>query len=621
MPTGRLTPLAATAVVLAMLTSCSAAETVAGGSEPDSTTTAGDAADATATTGDDTATDDEEVPAEATTTTVSAEHGDTHAEDGDLEWDEREVVDVTLADDGTTVADVAGDAVAVDGSTVTVSAAGTYRLTGTLTDGEVVVDSADDGIVRLVLDGVDITSSTTSAIAVMDAGKAVVVLADGSDNVLVDAAEYTFADPTEDEPNATLFSKADLTIGGSGSLDVTANYNDAITSKDGLVIAGGTITIDAIDDGIRGKDYLVIGDADLTVDAGGDGLKADNDEDAALGWVEILGGTITISAGGDGVDAEADIVVRDGVLTITSGGGHTAQLGEDDSAKGLEGTTGVTIDGGTITIDAADDAVHSDGAITIADGALVLTTADDAVHADATLDVTGGSIEVTDSYEGLESAVITISGGTIDITASDDGINVAGGNDGSGQAGPGRGGPGGGRDAFAQESSGDYLLTIEGGTITVDADGDGLDANGSIVMTDGTVVVNGTTDNRNSALDYDRSFELSGGTLVAVGSAGMAQAPSESTQPVLAVSLASVQPAGTIVHLTSGNGDGDAAGEIVTFEPSKAYQSIVVSTPELVSGQSYDVWFGGTATGQDIGGLYLDGTYEGGTEAGAVTAS
>jgi len=311
-------------------------------------------------------------PSDAATTTASTALAATHDDASDYAWDESAEVAVTLADGGSS----GGDGVSTKGSIVTITAGGTYRISGSLSDGQLVVDSADEEVVRLVLDGVDITSSTTAPVSVVDAAKVVVILDAGSENALADATTYQFASADLDEPNAALFSTADLTIAGEGSLDVTGSYNDGIASKDGLVIAGGAITVNAADDGIRGKDYLVVTAGTLTVEASGDALKADNEEDASLGYVAIAGGTLDLTAGTDGIDA----------------------------------FTAATVHGGDLAIAAGDDAIHSETLVEIG----------------------GGTIDVSRSYEGLEGTWIVITGGEISIVAEDDGLNVAGGVDGSG---------------------------------------------------------------------------------------------------------------------------------------------------------------------------------------------
>lgn len=544
---------------------------------------------------------------------------------------------------GNTIA-VEGEGATVDGTTVTVTAAGSYRVSGTLDDGQLIVDTTGEESVRLILSGADIHSSTSAPLTVAAAKDVVIVLDTGTENVLSDGAAYIFANSDEDEPNAALFSAADLAIEGSGALTVTGSYNDGIASKDDLTLTGGTFTVSAVDDGIRGKDSIVVQDATITVTAQGDGLKADNAEDAAKGHVTIESGTLNITAGGDGIQAETTVAVAGGQLTIVSGGGSASVIAEDASAKGIKAAGSVTLDSGSVTIDSADDALHSNGTITINDGTFALSSGDDAVHADTSLDINGGEIWIARSYEGLESAVITLNAGSVHIVASDDGVNVAGGNDGSGvMAGPGRGGrsmggfpgqgatPGqgtapsqggtppqggfGGQEMFA--ASGDYSLNIHGGYLTINSGGDGIDSNGSIEMTSGTVLIDGPTESMNSALDYQGSFGISGGLFMATGSAGMAQAPDQtSTQPSVLLNLNAAQPAGTLVHVQSSNGN-----EIVTFAPTKLYQSIALSSPQLALGSTIQVFLGGSASGAASDGLYQGGSYTPGAEYTSLTLS
>ena len=526
-----------------------------------------------------------------------------------------------------------GDAITVDGEgataaggSVTITAPGTYSLSGSLAGGQVIVDVAE-GTVGLVLDGVEISSATGPAIYILSAQEAVIVLADSTENYVSDGGAPA-SEGTEDEPTAAIFSMADLTISGNGFLQVDGNYQDGITSKDGLLLAGGTIAIRSVDDGIRGKDYVIVQGGDVTVNAGGDGLKSDNEEDATRGYVRIEDGTLDVTAGGDAIQAQTAVMVTAGELTLVSGGGHSSWLDESASAKGIKGGTSVTIDGGTFSIDSADDAIHSNGSIVINDGTFVLSTGDDGIHADATLEVNGGDIRITGSYEGLESAVITINGGDIRLVSSDDGINVAAGNDGSGFAmGPGRGGGAGqmppsgqmqggwpGQDAFV---TGDNYLNIHGGYIVVDAYGDGLDVNGPIEMTGGVVLISGPTENMNGALDYSGYFNITGGFLVAAGSAGMAQAPSESSaQYSLLLGFNGTAQAGTLVHIEASDGE-----QILTFAPAKDYQTLVFSSPALEEGATYDVYLGGSSTAEASDGLYQGGAYTPGTGYTSFTVS
>ena len=565
--------------------------------------------------------------------------GSTQAPAQDSTWQSVDATEIVL--NGDSIA-VEGDGVTVEGSTATIVAAGSYRVTGTLADGQVVVDTDDDGTVTVILAGAKISSSTSAPLVIADAEAAEVVLEAGTENTLSDATTYVFADPEEDKPSAALFSTSDLTISGSGALTVTGNYNDGIASKDGLTITGGTITVSAVDDGIRGKDTLVIEDGAITVAAGGDGLTADNDEDATLGTITVAAGTLNVTAGGDAITAATSISITGGDFVLFSGGGSGTYIDETLSAKGIKAGVSVQIDGGTFNIDAADDAIHSNDSIVINGGTFTIASGDDGVHADATLDFNGGDLNVVQSYEGIESAAITINAGTLRLVAIDNALNVAGGNDGSGTqwgpgagGGPGGGGPGGmgqsgdagqmnpgmpAQDGAAQSgiaASGDYTLTINGGSIVIDSTGDGIDVNGSITMTGGVVVANGPTERMNSALDYDGSFIISGGFLVTAGSSGMAQAPGESsTQNSLLVNFDSAQQVGTLVHIQASDGT-----DVLTFAPSKAFESITLSSPDLVTGETYEVVLGGTASGAESDGLYTDASYMPGASYTSFTVS
>lgn len=512
-----------------------------------------------------------------------------------------------IALDGSAIA-VDGKGASVDGSRVTITAAGTYEFSGSLTEGQIIVDTGDEETVTLILNGVDISNSTSTPLYITDAEDVTIVLADGSTNRMADGAGYVFASPDEDEPNAVLFSKADLTIGGSGALVVAGNYNDGIASKDGLTITGGDITVEAVDDGIRGKDYLVVEGGTLTVTAGGDGLKADNEEDAALGYISIEDGVFNVTAGGDAITGETDVLILAGDFTLKSGGGSSARLDETVSAKAIKASANVDIDSGTFVIDAADDAVHSNTNIVINGGDFTIATGDDGVHADTTLTINGGTLDITRSYEGIESAVITLNGGSIRVVSADDGINVAGDNDGMMGGRPGQ-------DTFGGAASG-QTLNINGGYVYVDAGGDGLDINGVLNMTDGRVIVNGPTEQMNGALDHS-GFTISGGFIVAVGSAGMAQtADAASTQNALLLNFNTTLPAGTLINIRSSDGQ-----DVLTFETAKAIQSIAFSSPELKTGTTYEVSYGGQATGEVTDGLYQGGTYSGGTVYTTFTVS
>lgn len=544
-------------------------------------------------------------------------------DDLNADWDSAAVSTVTL--NGNAIL-FDGTGATVDGTRITITAAGTYRITGTLDDGQIVVETDDAEIVRLILDDASVTCSDSAPLYVMNAEKTVITLAKGTENLLADGAVYAYEDAESDEPNAAVFSKDDLTINGEGSLTVTARYNNGIASKDDLKITGGTITVHAVNDGIKGKDSVAIRDGTIRIEAGGDGIQATNDEKAEKGYVSLEGGTLVVVAGADGIQAETTLGISGGTVTVTSGGGSANSNTQDtwgqwnaqttvddsttsDSAKALKAGSAVFITGGTITIDASDDAVHANGVITINGGTFQISSGDDGMHADTSLEINGGTIDIATSYEGIESAIIVINDGTIHIAARDDGVNVAGGNDGSSVNGrPGQ-------NQFA--SSGDYYLTINGGYLYVDAVGDGIDVNGQFDMTGGTVLVNGPTNDGNGALDYDGTFTITGGFLVAAGSAGMAQAPgTTSTQYSVMVTYASAQAAETMVHIESAGNE-----DILTFVPAKTYRSLLVSSPELTKGSDYTVYSGGSATGTSRDGLSSGGVYTPGEQVYTFTVA
>ncbi|MCK0116493.1 carbohydrate-binding domain-containing protein [Isoptericola sp. S6320L] len=413
----------------------------------------------------------------------------------DTAWDTGDEVAVDLD------APTATDGVEVDGETVTLTAPGTYRLSGTLA-GQVVVSAEADGVVRLVLDGADITSATGAAIDVQDADQVSVVLADGSTNRLEDATEY--ADTTsENAANATLYSTADLAISGSGALEVVGHANDGITGKDGLVITAGDLTVDAADDAVRGKDYLVVTGGTLDLTAGGDGLRSDDDSDATAGYVALLGGDVTVAAGSDGVQGFTDVAVSGGSLTVTG------------SEEGIEAAV-IAISGGTVDVTATDDAVN------------------------ATVKEAG-----TDSEESTGGDAAGAEGSATEGSATEGSAE---------QAGPG----GGGGEAVQAGAS----LTVTGGVLTASGGGDGLDSNGVIDVSGGTIAVaTSAAGGGESAVDANGTVTSTGGwlTLDAAADAG-------STITVLAddgTQVASVDTTAALPSLTL-TADGITAGESYT---------------------------------------------------------
>lgn len=511
-----------------------------------------------------------------------------------------------------------GSGASVDGTgaeekdgVITITAAGVYAVSGSLEDGRIIINAPKEDV-TLVLNGADITCSYGSPLYIYKAGTATVHLMEGTENALTDGAVYTFDDEysssADEEPNACLYSKADLVIEGAGALIVTANFDNGITSKDTLKIAGSSISVAAVDNGINGKDSNTIDSASITVTCGGDAIRSTNDTDETLGWVSVSNSTLELTAGEDGIQAETALTMSGGSYTITSGGGSGVQPSDDTSAKGLKAGTALTLTGGTYTLDCSDDGVHSNGDVVISGGTHTISTSDDAVHADEALSVSDGEINVLTSYEGLEGTSVTISGGTIRIVSSDDGVNAAGGADGSGF---------GGFDAFGHGNGfgvdSDVYIEISGGYLVVTAGGDGLDSNGNVTMSGGTVIVS-STGQGDGALDYDGSFTLSGGTLLAAGSGSMSQTPSQASQYIVSLGFDTTLPAGTYVSLSGEN-------QSFVLELPVSANSIVFSSPDLEGGAAYALSYGGDYSGQSLDGICSGGTYSGGTDLTQLTLS
>jgi hypothetical protein len=507
------------------------------------------------------------------------EIGEDHEDSDDYVWDNSSVVQITL--NGSSIS-VDGSGATVSGSTVTISSAGNYEISGTLSDGQIQVNTEDKEAVRLILNGINVTNTTSSPIYISNAKKTIIILSDNTTNYLTDSANYVFIEGVT-EPNATLFSHDDFTIYGSGELIVDANYNDGIASKDGLVIANGTINVNAVDDGIKGKDYMVIKDGNFTINAEGDAIKASNNEDLNGGWIQIESGTFNISTGGNGIIAESALEIEYGDFTIESGGGKNSYLSTDDSAKGIKSTSGFLIEDGIFNINSSDDCVYSSEDLTINDGDFLLETGDDAIHSDETIVINGGEINITTAVEGIESPSITINDGDFYLQTSDDAINAAG-------------------------SDSNYLY-INGGYLVLNAAGDGLDSNGDMFMTGGTVIINGPTAQDNSPIDADGTFKLDGGFLIGSGYGSTMDHAGNTTsnQNSVVITLSSTQSAGSLFHIEDSSGN-----TLVTFKPEKNYKSIVFSSTAFVNG-TYKIYLDGSSTGTETDGVYENGNYTSGT--------
>lgn len=525
----------------------------------------------------------------------------------DRDWDDSyDPNSPTITFDGDTIT-TTSDTVVVDGSTATISQEGTYILSGTLTDGTLLIDAPDTAKIQLVLDGVDLYSESYASIYIREADKVFLTLAPDSENTLSNSGTYTQQD--DHNVDAPLFCRSDLTLNGTGSLTVTSPGGHGIVCKDELVITGGTYVITAACHGLSANDGVCIGAGSFTITSGKDGIQSQHDEDTSLGYVYLEAGTYTFTCDGDGISASSWLTVVDGTFSPTCGGGsangetHTeSSMGmggpgfqssntqdttteDTPSCKGLKAGTILTLEGGTFTIDSADDSIHSNGDITVQAGTYQLNTGDDGIHADNALTIQNGDISIPQCYEGLEGLTVTVAGGRIALVADDDGLNAAGGQDQSGFGGPGSFG----QDNFS--SSSQASVTISGGILYVQAAGDGLDSNGSLTVSGGEVYVCCTSSGADSALDCDGEAVITGGTLVAAGPSQMAQSFGSSSTQASALVTVSNQQANTTITLA------DEAGEaLVSWEIPASYASVVVSCPDMTVGSSYTLTAGDTST-------------------------
>lgn len=332
-----------------------------------------------------------------------ARNAGNHEDPEDYIWDNSEVTQIVLNEN---TISASGAGVAIDGCKATITSGGTYSISGSLADGQIIVDSEERNPVRLILNGAEINCSDNAPIFVKEAEKVILFLAESTENVIKDGHSYVIISD-DNEPNAAIFSKDDLTICGDGSLTVAGNFNDGIAGKDGLIIRSGHLHVTAADDGIRGKDYLIIEDGEITVNVKGDGLKSDNDEDETRGYVLIENGTLNITSSGDAITAETDVLITEGKMTLISGGGSDQTASGTASAKGIKASSSLVLDGGTYSINSADDAIHSSGSIAINGGTISIASGDDGIHADSALGINGGSIDITKSYEGIDSVFRT----------------------------------------------------------------------------------------------------------------------------------------------------------------------------------------------------------------------
>lgn len=437
--------------------------------------------------------------------------------DIEIGYDEETSANITLSGDS---ALCDSDAVEINGGTVTIKDEGTYVLSGEL-DGMVIVNADKTDKVRLVLNGASITSPTSAALYVAQADKVFVTTAANSENTLANGGKYVAVD--DNNIDAAVFSKDDLTLNGSGKLNINAAAGHGVVSKDDLTLTSGEYNITAASHGLSGKDSVRISNGNYTIKSEKDGIQAENTEDAEKGFVYIAGGSFNITANGDGISSSASLTILDGDFTLATGegsesvtmptetfgrpGGFTqnntaTEYSDTVSRKGIKTDGVLTISGGSFKADTEDDTFHAGGNISISGGSFDIKTGDDAVHSDADVTIKSGEFNISYCYEGIEGQNIIVEDGEFNITAHDDGLNAAGGIDSSGFGG---GRPG---DRFGGAGgSSDCSITISGGTFVIVSSGDCIDSNGSLTISGGKLDLT-CNSNGNTALDCDGTYSF-----------------------------------------------------------------------------------------------------------------
>lgn len=593
------------------------------------TTAADSSVGTTATTSSATATDTAASSSSFSTNVKSGEKldVDTHYSEQDLSWDTSSETATDLSNPTAT------DGVTVEDGTLTITKAGTYKLSGEY-QGQIKVETADSDAVRLVLDNANITNSSGAALNVVDADEVILYSASGTTNTISDGADYTATG--EDDPDAVVYSKADLTIAGEGTLKVNGNHEDGIHTSDGLVIASGTLEVNAANTGIKGKDYVDILGGTINVTAQQDGIKSTNDTDEGQGWTRLSNGTVTVNAGDDGFKASRVVEISGGSLTV------------EQSDEGIEAQY-INVSGGDVNVTSADDGMNASLKTSDSESTDSSANTSDAANQQQNNQqqgsLPGGQQNGTSNQQQQGTGQPPAISGTSQDGTSQNGTTGTGqqqnntqnqgnqnmgqppampggnvqdgtsqnGTTGTGQQGmgqPPQGGMPGGGGTFEVV---DAAINVSGGNITVNAEGDGIDSNGVTTLSGGTLIVNGPSQGGNAALDTNGDLLLNGATVLSGSTADMFEAPStNSTSGYLKLTNSSGFEQGSTVQVA------DSSGKVVAnYKVTKSnVQLVLVSSSSIVKGQSYTVYTTTSTVDSNAASLA-----SGATELGSFTAS
>ena len=620
--------------------------------------------------------------------------------DLDVSWDEdSRTVTITTPDDssddtwkentGTINLDtmsVDGDGVSVDGNTITISKGGDFTVTGTLADGQIAVNALDENgdkdKVKLRLSGASITNSSGPAISVTAADELFITLTDGTENSLTDSETYS-----DESIDGCIYSKDDIEIKGSGSLNINANHGHGIKSNDSLEIGNGSININSKNDGLHANETILISGGTLNIDAVGDGIQAEE-------ILNITDGDINVKTTGYVEPSNTNTMrgMRFEPSPSPAASDNASEIedtADTASSKGIKADWMMTISGGNINIDSTDHSVHCADEINFNGGTVTVSSSSGkGISGHGAVNLNGTDIIITNATEGIESkSILTINDGNIDITCSDDGLNAGGNGMDAGRGGgmgrpddnmtppdnsdisapsgtdsmtppdknggdmgrpddnmtppdnsntdtdgmtpPGRNGGGMGsmnrtgmgnsKDSSEQAADSEHHIQINGGNVSINAQGDGIDSNGTIIMDGGYIVINGSTSGGDSSIDYESACWINGGTLISIGSGRMLENPSSySEQYVISAFTSAEQAAGTPITIK------DSSGNIIMcISPLKSYSHIYFSSDKLTEGETYTLYEGGECSGviDEKTGVYSGGSISGGSEAGSVSLS
>ncbi|MBR6514872.1 MAG: carbohydrate-binding domain-containing protein [Clostridia bacterium] len=516
----------------------------------------------------------------------------------DLDSSYKDAVKIEL--DGKT-AKASSNTVKISDNTVTITEEADYLISGSY-KGTIKVEADQKAKPHLVFDSVEVVSGDYAALYITEADKVTVTLV--GDNSFESSGSFESRD--QNNVDAAVFSKQDLSFNGTGSLRVESTVGHGIVCKDDLVFAGGSYSVYSASHGIDANDSIRITNSAFTVDSGKDAFHCENIEDTSKGFVYIENGSFSLECEGDGISSSAYMLITEGDFDITAGGGSAngtnkssggwggfmggyygnSSSEDSESMKGLKSAGELTVNGGNFNINSADDSIHSNTAIEINEGNFELKSGDDGIHAEDSLVINKGNISIKESYEGLEAYEVTIKDGDISVYASDDGINAAGGNDQSGYGGRDNGGFGGPGGFGGMMGDNGGVISIEGGKVYLNAGGDAVDSNGELYIKGGEVITSGPTYGDTSILDFATEGVISGGSFIGCGSVGMDGCfDSTSTQGAMMLSISAEAKTSVILCDSEGN-------IILEHSPDQAFNCIILSHGDIKKGESYTLTVG-----------------------------